>query len=107
MSESLLPRQFSEADGIDDWRVLANGASAHFTTDAFATGVALADAVGALADAADRYPEVDLRATGVTVRLTADPDHGLSRLDLELARQISAAGGGPWGAPPPHPPPGG
>jgi 4a-hydroxytetrahydrobiopterin dehydratase len=93
MSEWLPPRQFSEADGIDDWRVLANGASAHFTTDAFATGVALADAIGALADAADRYPDVDLRATGVTVRLTADPDHGLSRLDLELARQISAAAG--------------
>jgi 4a-hydroxytetrahydrobiopterin dehydratase len=91
MSEWMTPREFSEADGVDDWRVLANGASAHFTTDAFATGVALVDAIGALADVAIDFPDVDLRASGVTVRLTADREHGLSRRDLELARQISAA----------------
>ena len=76
MSEWMTPREFSEADGADDWRVLANGASAHFTTDAFATGVALVDAIGALADVAIDFPDVDLRASGVTVRLTADPEHG-------------------------------
>jgi 4a-hydroxytetrahydrobiopterin dehydratase len=91
MSEWMTPREFSEADGVDDWRVLANGASAHFATDAFATGVALVDAIGALADVAIDFPDVDLRASGVTVRLTADREHGLSRRDLELARQISAA----------------
>jgi 4a-hydroxytetrahydrobiopterin dehydratase len=91
MSEWMTPPEFSEADGVDDWRVLANGASAHFTTDAFATGVALVDAIGALADVAIDFPDVDLRASGVTVRLTADGEHGLSRRDLELARQISAA----------------
>jgi 4a-hydroxytetrahydrobiopterin dehydratase len=91
MSEWMTPPEFSEADGVDDWRVLANGASAHFATDAFATGVALVDAIGALADVAIDFPDVDLRASGVTVRLTADWEHGLSRRDLELARQISAA----------------
>jgi 4a-hydroxytetrahydrobiopterin dehydratase len=91
MSEWVSPREFSEADGVDDWRVLANGASAHFTIDAFATGVALVDAIGALADVAIDFPAVDLRSSGVTVRLAADSEHGLSRRDVELARQISAA----------------
>ncbi len=44
----------------------------HFRTGSFAAGVALVNAIGRLADAADHHPDVDLRHEGVTVRLT-DP----------------------------------
>jgi 4a-hydroxytetrahydrobiopterin dehydratase len=89
MSEQITPRQFHEADGVGDWRVLFGGACAHFRSRSFATGVALVDALGKLAEAAGLYPDVDLRHGGVTVRLK-DID-GLSERDVELARQISAA----------------
>ncbi len=91
MTERIRPRQFHEAAGTGDWRVLFAGACTYFRTGSFAKGVALVDAIGALADAADHHPDVDLRYPGVTVRLTTHEVGGLSERDIELARQISAA----------------
>jgi 4a-hydroxytetrahydrobiopterin dehydratase len=91
MTERITPRQFHEADGVEDWRVLFEGACAHFRTRSFATGVALVDAIGRLADAANHHPDVDLRYGGVTVRLTTHDVDGLSERDITLARQISTA----------------
>ncbi|MDQ2740743.1 MAG: 4a-hydroxytetrahydrobiopterin dehydratase [Chloroflexota bacterium] len=89
MTEQITPRQFHESVGVADWRVLFGGACAYFNTASFAASVALVYAIGKLADAANRHPEVDLRPEGVTVRL---PDvDGLNDRDVELARQISAA----------------
>jgi 4a-hydroxytetrahydrobiopterin dehydratase len=61
-----------------------------FRTGSFAAGVALVDAIGRLAAAADRQPDVDLRDQGVTVRLPMT-EVGLGGRDVELARRISAA----------------
>jgi len=94
MTERITPLQFREAIGVEDWRVLTNVACAHFRTGSFATGVELVDVIGKLADAANHYPDVDLRNGGVTVRLTTtthDFYYWLSEHDVELARQISAA----------------
>ena len=91
MTEQITPTQFHEAQGIDDWRVLTNVAHARFRTKSFAKGVALVDAIGALADAANHHPDIDLRYGSVTVRLTTHSVGGLSELDVALARQISAA----------------
>lgn len=90
MPEWITPRQFHEADGIDDWRVLGAGVAAFFRTQSLPRGVELADAIGKLADP-NHHPDIDLRNEGVTVQLKADPEHGLSRAYIELARQISAA----------------
>jgi 4a-hydroxytetrahydrobiopterin dehydratase len=93
MTERISPRQFHDAVGVEDWRVLLffDGACAHFRTGSFAVGVALVDAIGRLADAANHHPDVDLRSEGVTVRLKTHHIGGLSERDVELARQISAA----------------
>jgi 4a-hydroxytetrahydrobiopterin dehydratase len=91
MTEAITPRQFHEALGVEDWRVLFDGACAHFRTGSFAVGVALVDAIGTRADAANHHPDVDLRYSGVTVRLSTHEVGGLSDLDITLARQISAA----------------
>lgn len=91
MAERITPKQFHEADGVDDWRVLAFGACTHFRTGSFATGVKLVDAIGKLADAANHHPDIDLRYAGVTVRLFSHDVLGLSENDIELAREISAA----------------
>ncbi len=91
MTERISPRQFHEAVGVEDWRVLFGGACAHFRAASFAAGVALVDAIGKLAAAANHHPDVDLRYAGVTVRLKTHDIDGLSERDVDLARRITAA----------------
>ena len=87
MSETITPRRFHDLD----WRVVRNDACAHFRTGSFAAGVALVDAIGRLADAANHHPDIDLRSDGVTVRLRRGSGEGLSEREVALAQQISAA----------------
>lgn len=91
MTYRITPRQFHEANGVEDWRVVFGGACAHFRTGSFGLGVALVDAIGRLADAASHPPDLDLRHEGVTVRLRTYGIDGISDRDVALARQISAA----------------
>ena len=41
MTDGITPRQFYEAEGVDDWLVLAEGAEACFRTGSFAASVRL------------------------------------------------------------------
>jgi 4a-hydroxytetrahydrobiopterin dehydratase len=91
MTERISPQEFQGAGGVDDWRVVSGVACAYFGTGSFRAGVALVDAIGELADAANHHPDVDLRYPSVVVRLVTHDVGGLSSRDLELARQISAA----------------
>ncbi len=92
MAQRITPRQFHEAAGVEDWRVLGEGACAYFRTGSFAAGARLVQAISELAGLDDHHPDVDLRHGGVTVRLitVTDDYYGMSERDLELARQISA-----------------
>ncbi len=92
MNDSITARRFHESEGVEDWRVVGEGACAYFRTGSFAAGVRLVNAIGRMAALEDHHPDVDLRHEGVTVRLiTITPDYcGLSESDLEIARQISA-----------------
>jgi 4a-hydroxytetrahydrobiopterin dehydratase len=87
MSETITPQRFHEVD----WRVVRDDACALFRTGSFAASVALADAIGKFAEAANHHPDVDLRSDGVTVRLRTPTGGGLSEREVALARQISAA----------------
>lgn len=91
MTERITARQFHEAQGVADWRVLFGGAWARFRTGSFSSGVALVDAIGELADAANHHPDVDLRYPTVTVHLVTHDVGGLSQRDVALARAISVA----------------
>ena len=66
-------------------------ACTHFRTGSFAAGIALLEAIGKLAAAANHHPDVDLRPEDVTVRLLTSEVKGLGNRDVELARQISGA----------------
>ena len=92
MTERITLRQFHEADGVEDWRVVGEGACTYFRTGSFAAGARLVHAISELAGLDDHHPDLDLRHGGVTVRLitTTDDYYGLSERDVELARQISA-----------------
>jgi 4a-hydroxytetrahydrobiopterin dehydratase len=92
MTDYITPRQFTESEGVEDWRLLSEGALAFFRTLSFAESARFVAAIGALSGLDRRRPDVDVRYDGVTVRLiTLTEDHGgMSRRDVELARQISA-----------------
>jgi 4a-hydroxytetrahydrobiopterin dehydratase len=89
MTEDITPGTFHAAEGVEDWRVVFEGACAHFRTGSFARGVALVDEIGRLAEAAQRHPDVDLRPESVTVRLHPNETGGQTDADVTLAQQIS------------------
>ena len=91
MPDRITVRQFLESHGVDDWREVGIGACACFRTGRFATGVSLVNEIARLADALNHHPDVDLQYATVTVRLLTHDILGLSDLDVQLARQISAA----------------
>jgi 4a-hydroxytetrahydrobiopterin dehydratase len=91
MDGRILSARFHAAEGADAWRVLPDGAFAHFRTDSFGTSVRFVEAVSALIGAADA-PDIDIRRGGVTVLVRAfkGTEFGLVQGDLDLARAISA-----------------
>jgi 4a-hydroxytetrahydrobiopterin dehydratase len=93
MNDGISPTQFHESEGVEDWRVLGDGATAYFRTGSFGAGARLVQAISQLAGVDDLHPDVDVRHDGVTVRmLTITEDYaGMTRRHVELARQISAA----------------
>jgi 4a-hydroxytetrahydrobiopterin dehydratase len=84
-------RQFRNAEGVEDWRILSEGAFAFFPAGSFAHADLLVDAIAKIPDLDAHHPDVDLRHDGVTVKLlTVTNDYwGLSDRDVELAREIS------------------
>jgi len=87
------PKQFRESEGVDDWRVLGDGANAYFRTGSLAAGARLVQAIGELPGVDDLQPDVDVRHDGVTVRMVAFVEGygGMLQSHVELARRISAA----------------
>ena len=91
MVETLTSEEFLRSPGVQEWRAATTIASASFVTNSFARGVQFINIIGALADAADHHPHVDLRYSNVVIRLTTHEVNALSERDVVLARQISAA----------------
>ncbi|MFG2892302.1 VOC family protein [Streptomyces sp. NPDC048248] len=90
--ERIRPQQFHETSGLEDWRVVGEGACAYFRTGALTSGARLVQAISELPGVGDGQPDIDLRHEGVTVRLitVSDDYYGLTGRHIELARQISA-----------------
>jgi hypothetical protein len=90
---SLTAKQFQEAGGTQDWRVLALGASSWFDAPSHAAGAELMRGIARLVDEGARSPDVDLRRSGLHVRIPWGPD-GLSAADVSFARAVSDAARG-------------
>ena len=85
MTDGISPKQFHESEGVEEWRVIGDGACAYFRTGSFAAGARLVEAISHLPGVEDHKPDVDLRPDGVTVRLiTYTHDYyGMSQRDVE------------------------
>jgi 4a-hydroxytetrahydrobiopterin dehydratase len=80
-----------EAAGLTDWRQLFEALRTRFVTGSFATGLALVNRIGELAEEANHHPDVDLRYPHVNVTLFSHDVFGVTSRDLDRARRISAA----------------
>ena len=91
MIEQIAAREFREQAGVEDWRVVGDGACTYVRTGSFEAGARLVQAISELPGLGPHQPDIDLRHDGVTVRLvaTADDYMGMSTRDVELAREIS------------------
>ena len=58
------------------------------TADTFADGIALVGRVAAIADERDHHPDIDIRWTTVTFRLSTHSEGGITANDVEMAREI-------------------
>jgi 4a-hydroxytetrahydrobiopterin dehydratase len=71
---------------------MAYAACTHYRTGSLAEGARLAEMIGRAAEASARDASVDLRPTGVTVRLWRANENGqLTEDDADLADEIAAA----------------
>jgi 4a-hydroxytetrahydrobiopterin dehydratase len=87
--KQLLTPRLIEQEALADWRVLMSALHARFRTGDFATGVALVDRIGAVAEEMDHHPDIDLSYPQVDVRLSSHDVGGLTQRDVRLARRTS------------------
>lgn len=92
MTDPVSLKHFHEAEGVEDWRVVGDGACVYFRTGSLAAAARLVQAISELPGVDDHHPDIDVRHDGVTVRLVTitDDHYGMSQRDIELARQVSA-----------------
>lgn len=83
--------QFAQIPGIDDWRYVLGAIRADFVTPSFPAAAELVRAIAEAAELARHHPDLDVRYPGrLRVLLTTHATGGLTTLDVELARRISA-----------------
>jgi 4a-hydroxytetrahydrobiopterin dehydratase len=102
MAETLRAADVSARPGLTDWRFMLNSIQAQFDAEAFDAAGRFVAQIGALAQAADHHPDVDLRYPGlVHVALSTHADGGVTEKDVALATAISelAASEGLTGSP--------
>ena len=92
MTDHINPKQFHESEGVADWRLTSEGATAFFRTRSFAESARLVQAISELQGVEDHRPGIDVRHDGMTVHMITYTDDyfGPSQRDIDLARQISA-----------------
>ena len=74
MTDHLSAQQFHDSEGVEDWRVVGDGACAYFPTTSFAAATRFVQAISELSGSENHRPDIDVRRDGVTVRLLTVTD---------------------------------
>lgn len=77
------------AADLPDWRLLLRGLHARFVLDDYRVGLDLVAAVGAYAAEVDHHPDLDLRFGALRVVTWSHDVGGVTRRDVDLAREVS------------------
>jgi 4a-hydroxytetrahydrobiopterin dehydratase len=79
---------------LDGWQQEGNSIVRSVEADTWADGIRLVGEVAALADQMNHHPDIDIRWTTVTFRLSTHSEGGLTQHDLDLAGAIDRAASG-------------
>lgn len=95
MAELLTDDQIQDAvrDHLTDWTVEDKTLVRSVESKTFLDGIRLVATVAQLAEEMNHHPDIDIRWTTLTFRLSTHSAGGLTGNDLELARVIDAAAG--------------
>jgi 4a-hydroxytetrahydrobiopterin dehydratase len=85
LSEAEIDRRLRRLDG---WERRGNEIRRTFSFADFAGSLAFVNRVGALAEAADHHPDIDIRYAKVALALTTHDAGGLTANDFDLAEKI-------------------
>lgn len=90
MGELLSDSEVTAACGQLDpgWSREGNSIVRSVRASSFASGIRLVDEVAAVSDALDHHPDIDVRWTTVTLRVTTHSAEGLTVKDFALAAEI-------------------
>ena len=80
-------------DDLQRWTREGAAIRRDVTAPTFAEGIALVDQVAAVADERDHHPDIDIRWTTITFRLSTHSAGGLTANDVDLAREIDRIAG--------------
>ena len=78
-----------------DWHLIGGKLVKTVVTPSFVDALDFVGRVGALAEAADHHPDIDIRYNRVTLSLITHDSDGITRRDLDLARSIDGLAPGP------------
>ena len=88
---AIAPNEVAALDGLDEWRVITGTLQAEYLVRPFPNAAQFVLVIANAAEALDHHPDIHLRHPGrVRVVLSTHAIGGLSTMDVDLARQISA-----------------
>ena len=95
MAELLTDDQIDAAirDHLPEWKVEENALVRSVKKDSFLDGIRLVATVAQLAESMNHHPDIDIRYTTITFRVSSHDAGGITDDDLVLARHIDTAAG--------------
>jgi 4a-hydroxytetrahydrobiopterin dehydratase len=94
MAELLSHEQIEDALAeMSGWTREGDAIRRDVTAPTFAEGIALVDRVAVVADERDHHPDIDIRWTTITFRLSTHSEGGITGNDVEMAREIDRIAG--------------
>ncbi|WP_432940720.1 4a-hydroxytetrahydrobiopterin dehydratase [Kribbella sp. CA-253562] len=93
MAELLTDDQIDAAirDLLPEWKVADNALVRSVRKDSFLDGIRLVATVAQLAESMNHHPDIDIRYTTITFRVSSHDAGGITDDDLVLARHIDTA----------------
>ena len=80
-------------DHLPNWKVVDNELVRSVKRDNFLDGIRLVATVAQLAESMNHHPDIDIRYTTITFRVSSHEAGGITDDDLVLARHIDTAAG--------------
>lgn len=78
------------SEQLPEWRAHGESLVRSVEAPSFAAGIRLVDAVAVVADELDHHPDIDIRWTTITFRLSTHSAGGITVNDVRLAERINS-----------------